>query len=133
MKYIGIDYGSKHIGVAASDADGLIAFPRMAIENDAHALSTVVALTKHEHAACVVVGDTRSLSGEPNPITENAEAFVKALSITLNIPVITSWEAWSSVEAARYAPRGRGHSDAAAAAIILQRYLDMHPSKSAVE
>lgn len=125
MKYLGVDYGSKRIGISVSNSDGTVAFPRVVMPNDSRAIAAVEELVLREFVDRVVVGDTRALSGEANPVTSEVETFMKKLESILTIPVIPMWEVWSSVEAARYAPKGHEHDDSAAAAFILQRYLDM--------
>lgn len=124
MKYLGIDFGTKRVGVAVSDAAGTIAFPRATLPNDAQLFSQLEELVKNEKITCIVVGDTRSHGGKDNPVTAGAEEFVVALQKALPVPIERVWEMWSSIEASRYAPEGKGHDDASAAAIILQRFLD---------
>jgi len=124
MKYLGIDFGTKRIGIAISDAAGTIAFPRATLPNDAQLFSQLEELVKNEKVTCIVVGDTRSHGGKDNPVTAEAEEFVVALQKALATPVERVWEMWSSIEASRYAPEGQEHNDASAAAIILQRFLD---------
>ena len=131
MKYLGIDYGSKSVGLAISDDEGKISFPRAVIPNDEKLLQFVARLVQEEKIAQVIVGDTRTVSGASNPVTEKADAFVNELAKTTTVPVERVWEAWSSIEASRYAPKGEEHNDAAAAALILQRYLDIN--RNAVE
>lgn len=129
MRYIGVDFGRSRIGVAVSDAAGSIAFPRTVIENDIKAIDTIVALATDEKAGAIVVGDARAFSGAENTVTADADAFADALMKAAPIPVLRAMEAWSSMEAARYAPNGKKHDDAAAAAIILQRFLDMQAGR----
>jgi putative holliday junction resolvase len=129
MKYLGIDYGAKRIGIATSDADGGFAFPKETIPNDATAIDRIYKLILDNAIDEVVIGDARSSGGIENTITHVVESFAHALAGHIKKPVHTSWEAWSSVEAARFAPKGSEHNDAAAAAIILQRYLDTHQIK----
>lgn len=128
MRHIGIDFGRSRIGIAVSDAAGSIAFPRTIITNDEKAIPYIVRLVENEQAAAVVVGDTRTFSGGENDVTADADAFasalVAALSVGAAVPVRRAPEAWSSAEAARFAPAGKKHDDASAAAIILQRFLD---------
>lgn len=64
MKYLGIDYGKRWIGVAVSNDEGTIAFPRAVIPNDATAHSFVQRMIEEEHIDTAVVGDTRALTGE---------------------------------------------------------------------
>ena len=124
VKYLGIDYGAKRIGIALSDERGSFAFPRETIPNDVSAIDRILALVRTEEVAVVVMGDTQALNGVDNPITEKAEYFAQALSTHLAQPIVRVREGWSSVEAGRYAPKGKQHDDASAAAIILQRHLD---------
>ena len=128
-KYLGIDYGTRRIGVAISNDGGTIAFPRAVLPNNVKLIETLVELVKKEGVSHVIVGDTRTVSGRKNPITEETEKFIEMLARETGVPVSRSFEGWSSIEASRYAPEGKGHDDAAAAAIILQRFLDMQPKK----
>lgn len=132
MRYLGIDYGAKRIGIATSDADGGFAFPKETVPNDATAIDRIYKLTVDNAIDEIVIGDARSSGGAENPITQEVESFARTLAAHIKKPVHTSWEAWSSVEAARFAPKGE-HNDSAAAAIILQRYLDTHANSDALE
>ncbi len=125
MKYLGIDYGTKRVGVAVSDSDGKIAFPRTVLANDDTLFSHLKGIAADERVETIVVGDTRAFAGLENPITKGLEAFVGELRKHTGLPIMLGWEAGSSIEASRYAEKGNEHDDAAAAAIILQRYLDM--------
>ena len=122
MKYLGIDYGTKRVGIALSDERGSIAFPHSVLQNDDSLLPALAMLIEREQVMKIAIGDTRASGGAENVITPNVEAFAIALrkrgvSVTL-VP-----ELLSSFEAGRYV-RASGQSDASAAAIILQRYLD---------
>lgn len=125
MRYLGIDFGSNRIGVAVSDRDGSIAFPKAVEKRDAGLVKRLCALVRDESVHSIVMGDTRTLLGTANDITTEAERFAEELRAATGIPVVLANEAWTSVEAARYAPESRVHDDASAAAIILQRFLDM--------
>lgn len=124
MKYLGIDYGAKHIGIALSDKEGRIAFPHGTIENRRDVASKIARMAEEEHVATIVLGDTRTVSGRANSITKEAEEFAKRVSAHTDIPVKRVWEAWSSIEASRYSDK-ETKDDSSAAAIILQRFLDM--------
>lgn len=125
MKYLGIDYGERRVGLAVSNEEGTIAFPRGTLPNTSDLLARVRQLAEREKAEVLVVGDARSHSGKENPVTPQAEAFIEQLAAATGKPVAAAFEAWSSIEASRFAPKGREHDDSAAAAVILQRYLDM--------
>lgn len=123
MKYLGLDYGSKRIGLAISDPMGMIAFPRDTLANDEKAAEVIMSIVQNERIDVVVMGDTLSHGGKENPVTPEAKRFGESLAAK-GVHVETIWEAWSSIEASRYAPEGKGHDDSSAAAILLQRYLD---------
>ena len=129
MKYLGVDYGAKRVGLAISDEAGAIAFPRATVPNDEKLLQFVYRMCEEEHVATVVIGDTRSHSGGENPVTAQADKFIEEFARLTAIPIERAPEMWSSIEASRYAPEGKGHDDSSAAAIILQRFLDMHASE----
>lgn len=118
-----MDYGIKRIGLAISSED--IAFPRIVVENDATLLPTLDEIIKKERIAEIVVGDTRAFGGGENSVSKDLKVFIGRLKEETGLPVHLIWEAGSSVEASRFAPRGRPKDDSAAAAIILQRYLDI--------
>lgn len=129
MRYLGLDYGAKRIGIATSDEAGSFAFPKNVIPNDANAVGAILAMIEAEKVGAIVVGDTRASTGAENPVTFEADRFCEQLEEQLEIPMHRAWEAWSSVEASRFAPDGK-HDDSAAAAIILQRFLDSKPTNS---
>lgn len=123
MRYLGLDYGAKRIGVAVSDEAGGFAFPKETIPNDAQAIEGIARMIVEAAIGAVVIGDTRAANGAENPVTFEADRFVEELGERVQIPLHRAWEAWSSIEAGRFAPDGE-HDDSAAAAIILQRFLD---------
>lgn len=127
MRYLGIDFGAKRIGIAISDESGGFAFPKEVVANDRAALDYITGLVDANIAA-VVIGDARAANGMENPITFEADHFAEKLGERITVQIHRAWEAWSSVEAGRFAPEGK-HDDAAAAAIILQRFLDSRGKK----
>jgi len=124
MRYLGIDFGLKRIGLAVSDDAGSIAFPRETIFNDEKTLAHILDFVQKEKVSAVIVGDTRAASGAANIASLSADLFIEELKEATPLPIHRGFEAWSSVEASRYAPKGKHHDDSAAAAIILQRFLD---------
>jgi len=128
MRFLGIDYGSKKIGLALSDEAGVLAFPEAVLVNDAQALARIVELLEGRGVGEVVIGESRTLSGERNPLMEKIDSFVSALARKCDLPIRLEPEFYTSREAQRFnAPE---HEDAAAAALILQRYLDKRNTKS---
>jgi len=133
MKYIGIDYGTKNIGVAISDDGGRIAFPHSVVRAGPQALSAIDALIKESGVGQAVVGESRTLGGEANPLQEDIERFVKDLQGVSGVPVSLHNEFFTSALAARqFAPEEKSRKknphheglDASAAALILQSFLD---------
>ena len=135
----GLDVGNRRIGVAVSDVTGTLARPlgvlqTSGLEGDAidRAVAELARLAAEEDGlASLVVGLPRRLDGSPNDMTPRVLAFAAALGARIGVPVIlqderlTSREAESRLALREKDWRGRKKQiDAAAAAIILQDYLD---------
>src|SRR5579859_6133091 len=137
MKHLGIDYGTKRIGVALSDEGGVLAFPHSTVVASREALSHIDALIKKESVQKVIIGESRNLKGEPNEVMEDIEQFAKDLRELSGVEVIFEPEFFSSTLAARqFTPDGsrkqnpaHKNLDASAAALILQSYLDRQGNK----
>ena len=130
MRILGIDYGTIGVGLALSDEGAQFAFPLETLPNDGHLLENIAHVIGEKNVGEVVMGDTRAEGGASNKITELADRFRETLAERTKLPVRAVREAWSSVEASRFAPKGHERDDAASAAIILQRYLDVHKSSA---
>lgn len=139
MRVLGIDYGARRIGLALSDPSGTLASPWRMVERPSTEASTLVAMIREIEAlmqeedglAAVVVGWPRRLDGRPTHQTPLVETFARALGERVAVPVVLQDERLSSHEAdARLATGERDWRkrkpklDAAAAAVILQDYLD---------
>ena len=142
MRVLGIDYGARRIGLALSDATATLASPWRLLQrppSDAETLRVVLAeiavlAADADGLEAVVVGWPRRLDGTPTDQTPIVEAFARGLEAKLTVPVVLQDERLSSREAeSRLAVREpdwrkrKKHIDAAAAAIILQDYLDGRP------
>ena len=122
-KLIGVDFGSKRVGIALSDEGGRMAFPQCTLENNADLVENVATLCKAELVGGVVLGRSIDSKGRLNPIMESAKAFKAALEEELSIPIEYQDEYMTSHHAAQSQERVKD-IDASAAALILQRYLD---------
>lgn len=135
----GLDVGERRIGVAVSDLTGTLARPvgvlqTSGLEGDAvdRAVAEVARLASEDDGLeSLVVGLPRRLDGSPSDMTPRVEAFAAALRTRTALPVILQDERLTSREAERRLAlrekdwRARKKQlDAAAAAIILQDYLD---------
>ena len=119
MKYLGLDYGTKRIGVAISDGEGRVAFPLATVAAGARALSEVDALVQKNGAQQIVLGESRDFAGAENAVQEDIGQFKKDLEELSSLPVVYEPEFMTSVQAQR-----SGGDDSSAAALILQSYLD---------
>ena len=120
---MGIDYGEKRIGIALSDDEGTMAFPRSVIQNDKRAIEIIIALVKSEKVESIVVGESKNNNGEKNTIFDASKVFAEKLSDITGIPFLFEPELYTSAEAERL--QGKNDMlDASAAAIILKSYLD---------
>jgi putative Holliday junction resolvase len=123
MRYLGIDYGKKRVGLALSDESGRLAFPHSVLPNDKHLVAEIARIAKEQKVKAIVVGESKDLSGKANPLMKDIEVFVQAVHKEAKKPVHLEPEFWSSFQAARW--QGKTDKlDASAAAIILQSYLD---------
>jgi len=140
MRVVGVDVGARRIGLAISDATRTLARPleTIAVTTAADAVARVAAriaelAAEDDGVAAIVVGLPRRLDGAETDMTRAAAAFVTALGARTPLPIVTEDERLTSVEAERrLAARERDWKkrkekiDAAAAAIVLQDYLDRH-------
>ncbi len=121
-KFMGIDYGTKRIGVAISDESGTLAFPKEVMKNNGELFRKIADRIKTEGVFEVVVGESLDFACLPNPLMKEIDFFVDKLTKKFGLPVHLEKEFLTSIEARRY-EEGK-ESDARAAALILQRYLD---------
>ncbi len=123
--FLGIDYGTKRVGIAISDDSGRVAFPQRVVPNTPVLAETIAFFVDELKVGAVVVGESYDLSGRENPVQKDIIQFVQALEKRTGLPVYFEREYWTSQEARR--TQGMTDmNDASAAALILQRYLDKH-------
>ncbi len=140
MRVLGVDVGLRRIGLAISDPTGMLARPLSTLTvNGATAVDDVARevtrlAAEEDGLGTIVVGWPTRLDGSANDATKHVALFVEALAKRTGIPIVPEGERLSSHEAeSRLAERERdwrkrkAQLDAAAAAIILQDYLDRHP------
>lgn len=123
MKYLGIDFGGKRIGLAVSDEENAFAFPLSVVQNNSGVLEEIIAVVTKEEVEKVIIGDSKNLDMKNNPIMKDVERFIKGWKEKTQIPIELYTEMFTSQAAARFAPKDDLH-DARAAALILQGYID---------
>jgi len=144
MRFLGIDFGTKRVGVALSDETGRLAFPHSVILNDKNLVAEVTQIARDQKVKAIIVGESKNLDGKANSLMKHVEVFVKAIHKEAHKPVYLEPEFWSSFQAGRRQGRRQqgsrgtgvraeqrrenGMLDASAAAIILQSYLDRRNS-----
>lgn len=127
---IGIDYGKKRTGIAVSDEHEMMAFPYEVWETEKDIGQEIVSFAKERNATGIVIGESRDLLGNPNPIAKDIEHLVGRLKAELPIPVHYEPEFFTSQEAARIQGE-RAATDASAAALILQSFISKRQHKMA--
>lgn len=82
MKYLGVDYGSKKIGLAKSDEEGVFAFPLVILANDSQYtyIEEIKAICKKENIQDIVIGHSVDLSGKENKIEKEIVLLIEKLS-----------------------------------------------------
>ena len=135
MRSLGLDIGDKRIGVAISDALGILASPLLVFKHtsDQTDILTILDLVKKHTVECIVVGIPRSLNGTMGPQAEKVNAFTEKLIDKSPVPVqfrderLTTVTAKSLHEASSGKKSTRTNKieyDAMAAAVILQSFLN---------
>jgi putative Holliday junction resolvase len=135
MRILGIDPGSKRIGVAISDPTGTIANPLTVINHISRMsdASEITQLAERHEAKKIVVGQSLDEYGEPTLEGRRAARLAGAIREQCDLSV-ELWDESFSTQQARAARIGMGtrrkkrsgHMDEMAATVILQSYLDAH-------
>ena len=140
MRMLALDVGNRRIGLAACDSGESVAVPVATIEHTSHArdIEAILAAAAERQVDRIVVGMPLSLSGDMGPQARKVARFVQKLAAETDTPVEAVDERYSTAEALRLMaeagagrPRERGRVDAAAAAVILQSYIDSRRSMTA--
>jgi putative Holliday junction resolvase len=131
-RLIGLDHGSRRIGVAIGDTETGMAFARPAIirRNLQTDLAAIEALGSAESAEVVVIGLPLNMDGSEGDQATSARAFgarlvARGMRIAYEDERLSSWQAGERLaEAGRRPRRESGELDSTAARLILQQYLD---------
>ena len=139
MRVLGIDLGSKRIGIAASDRSGTIASPLTVLQRcgsrggDHRNIAKIVV---EEEAVAIVVGLPLNMDGSEGKAAQSARAEVERMATVVGVPVYVHDERLTTVAADRVmmeqnmnAQARRKVVDKWAAAVILQAWLDSRESR----
>ncbi|MCH8826894.1 MAG: Holliday junction resolvase RuvX [Chloroflexi bacterium] len=133
MRLLALDVGDRRIGVAMSDPDGILASPLTTIERQAKdsSLEQILRIAEENDVAEIIVGIPYLMSGRVGPQARITMDYVDKLAQRTDLPIQRVDERLSSVQAERMLRQSgvrpsenKGKIDAAAAAILLQSYLD---------
>ena len=142
MKLLALDVGDRRVGVAVSDLSGLIATPLTVIRRSSKVedFAKIARLVREQRAEGLVIGHPLNTDGSAGPQARRVERYAAAMSEALgldglSVPMIM-WDEHGStqraqalmISAGRSAKDRRQRIDAAAAAVILQDYLDEQQS-----
>jgi putative Holliday junction resolvase len=131
VRVVGVDLGTKRIGVAVTDPTGAIASPYEVVARSPQAHGEIKRIVDEVEAGRVVVGLPLSLSGKDGPAATSARAEAAALAETVGVPVELYDERLTTVTANRSMMDLKMKSDArrrvvdkVAAAVMLQSWLE---------
>ncbi len=140
MRILGIDFGTKRLGLAISDPEGRMAFPRPAIERGAGAtrdslFEALVALIEAEGVGEVAVGLPLTMDGGESLTTRQARNFAESLARRVSVPVrlvderLSSAAAEEQLKEAGLCSRKRKEKLASQAAVqILEAWIARNPA-----
>lgn len=132
-RILGIDYGSKRIGVALSDPTRVIAQSLCTLEHDESLYDTLEDLIREHDVVLVIVGLPYAPDGGLGRKGKEVMSFIDGLREHIDVPVETWDESFTTVEAhkamiasgmKKKARREKTRVDAIAAQILLQEYLE---------
>lgn len=128
MRILGVDYGTKRIGVAITDEGAQMAFPKLVLQNDAKVIENFKKIITDNEIKTVVLGESKNFKMVDNEIMKEILDFRDVLEKELNVDVVMYSEIYSSAQAEFF--QGKTDMlDASAAAIILQSYLESKKNK----
>jgi putative holliday junction resolvase len=122
MRKLGIDYGTKKVGIAMTDPSGRMAFPHAVLPNNKQFFSELVTIIENHKISEIIIGQSLDKSGKPNAVQAAIETLVLDLTLTAGLPVHLVPEQYSTKAAERIQGKHK-LVDASAAALILESYL----------
>lgn len=131
-RILGIDYGSRRVGISISDPLRIIAQGVGTLENDGRLMVRIQEIIRDRGVTLVLVGMPYNASGEPGPKAREVEEFITRLKGVIDVGIETWDESYSSVDAKRVFIEGgmkkkqrqeKARVDAMAARLFLQEYL----------
>ena len=108
FSHLGIDFGTKHIGLALGDKQSGVVVVHETIRNDEKSLATIVRLIQIENIECIVLGRPIDLNGRDFPVTRQMDAWKEKMQTLIDLPIIVVDERFTT---SLIAPSGRSYAD----------------------
>lgn len=126
MRYLGIDYGKKKIGLAFGSDEIKIASPFGIIRHEEDIVEKIKEIVKKEGIDVLVVGMPQGTGHEIVKYVLEIRTFADTIGLETVLPVVTFDESFTTAEAKRLMreSKQKGADDAVAAMVMLQSYLD---------
>ncbi|PIT96950.1 Holliday junction resolvase RuvX [Candidatus Campbellbacteria bacterium CG10_big_fil_rev_8_21_14_0_10_35_52] len=127
-KILGIDFGTKKIGIAVSGGKGEFGLPKCVLKNNKDLTQNLAKIIQEENISEIVIGESINYKGDENPVMDNIKKFANEIKKKFNLPINFEPEFLTSSQAKNI----QGDSnmiDASAAALILQSFLDKRNHK----
>jgi putative holliday junction resolvase len=122
MRLLGIDYGTKRVGIAFSDEAGIMAFPHTVLPNTPNLLTELERLIAEKQVTEIVIGHSLDKNSQPNKVQAAIEELMTDLTLATGLPIHLQPEQFSTQAALQI--QGRTNmTDAAAAALILDSFI----------
>jgi len=122
MKLMGLDYGTKRVGVALSDDKAMMAFPHVVLANDLALIKSIEEIVQKEGVSKIIIGHSLNREGKPNSVHTKVESLIQDITLHLGLPVDLEPEQYTTQEAVRFQGKTK-MTDASAASIILNSYI----------
>lgn len=123
MRYMGIDFGTKRIGVALSDSSNTFALPHSVVKNSKKIVDDLNTIICDNEVEVIVLGESKDFKGKDNKVMPKIRELKEAIENQLGKQVVFEPEFLTSHQAESIQGKHK-LLDAAAAALILQSYLD---------
>lgn len=126
MNYLGIDWGSQRVGLAVGNDQAKLARLLPSLPNDSRLLKVLKSLCTDEQIDQIIIGRPRNLEGRTTPQSQQIAEWANELKANLRLPIRWQDESLTTVATGK----AEKDVDSAAAAIILQDYLDAKKDNS---
>ena len=127
-RILGIDFGTKKVGIAVSDKDSNFALPKVVLKNDKDLIKNIEKIIEENNISSIIMGESMNYKGEENPVMKSMKNFVNEIKKKSNLQIYFEPEFLTSSQVRNT----QGESkmiDASAAALILQSFIDKRDSQ----